>query len=78
VNAIRDLPKTCHALQIKEFGVHCEPAFPRRSRLPTLEQRFSNLVAKDMEESGISLPSAANRDEQDIDFVCANLIKCIP
>jgi len=62
---------------LKEYNIHARPAFPRMSTLPTLKQRFPNLVAKKVEKRGISLPSAANIDKNDIDFVCEILKKTI-
>ena len=59
---------------LKELNVHCRPAFPRMSRFPMYEQRFENPVAAKVETRGISLPSAANLTEEDVDFVCRNLI----
>jgi len=63
--------------KLKEYNIHCRPAFPRMSRFPTLEQRYENPVAAIVEKRGISLPSAANLDENDIDFVCEMLRKLI-
>lgn len=56
-------------LKLKEQNIHCRPAFPRMSRFPSLEQRFPNPVAEKVEKRGISLSSAANLTEDDIDFV---------
>jgi perosamine synthetase len=58
---------------LKAFNIHCRPAFPRMSRMPALEQRYENPVAANVEKKGISLPSAANLDENDIDFVVEKL-----
>lgn len=58
-------------------NIHARPSFPRMSRFPVFEQRFENPVAKLVEEQGISLPSAANLEEEDIDFVCKNIIRLI-
>jgi len=62
---------------LKEYNIHSRPAFPRMSRFPTLNQRYPNPVAKQVEKRGISLPSAANLDQNDIDFVCEILKKTI-
>lgn len=63
--------------KLKDVNVHCRPGFPQMSRFPVFEQRFANPVAKNVEERGISLASAANLVEEDIDFVCKNLIAFI-
>ncbi|MBM2815993.1 MAG: aminotransferase [Ignavibacteria bacterium] len=57
----------------KENNIHARPAFPRMSRFPTLEMRYDNPVATEVEKRGISLPSAANLNEEDIDYVCTTL-----
>jgi perosamine synthetase len=61
----------------KENNIHARPAFPRMSEFPTLNQRFSNPVAAIVEKRGISLPSAANITEEDVEFVCQLLIELI-
>jgi perosamine synthetase len=63
--------------KLKELNIHCRPGFPRMSRFPMYEQRFPNPEAKKVEERGISLASAANIIEEDVDFVCKNLIQFI-
>ncbi|HEX6985622.1 MAG TPA: DegT/DnrJ/EryC1/StrS family aminotransferase, partial [Planctomycetaceae bacterium] len=63
--------------RLKELNVHCRPAFPRMSRFPMYERRFENPVASKVEARGISLPSAANLVEEDVDFVCRNLLELI-
>jgi perosamine synthetase len=63
--------------KLKDINVHCRPGFPQMSRFPAFEQRFANPVARNVEERGISLASAANLIEEDIDFVCKNLIAFI-
>ena len=55
---------------LKELNIHCRPAFPRMSRFPPHEARFENPVATKVERRGVSLPSAANLDTKDLDFVC--------
>ena len=62
---------------LKQLNVHCRPAFPRMSRFPMYEQRFENPVATKVEKRGISLPSAGNLSQADIDFVCQNLLTLI-
>lgn len=55
----------------RELNIHCRPAFPRMGRMPAFEKpRFPNPVASQVEKRGISMASAANLNEQDIDFVC--------
>lgn len=61
----------------KENNIHARPAFPRMSQFPTLKQRYSNPVAANVEKRGISLPSAANITEEDVDFVCNKLKELI-
>lgn len=61
----------------KQNNVHARPGFPRMSEFPTLEKRFENPVAENAEKRGISLPSAANITEDDVDFVCKLLIASI-
>jgi perosamine synthetase len=63
--------------KLKELNIHTRPAFPRMSRFPVFEQRFPNPEAQKAEESGVSLPSAANLNKEDIDFVCDALIELI-
>jgi perosamine synthetase len=47
------------------------------SRFPVFEQRFPTPETKKVAERGISLASAANLVEEDIEFVCSNLIEFI-
>ena len=61
----------------KENNIHARPAFPRMSLFPTLKHRHSNSVAAKVEKRGISLPSAANITEEDVDFVCNKLIEIV-
>ena len=63
--------------KLKDVNVHCRPGFPQMSCFPVFEQRFDNPVAKNVKERGISLASAANLDEEDIDFVCKKLMEFI-
>lgn len=62
---------------LKEQNIHCRPAFPRMSTMPALKQRYKNPVAALVEKRGISLPSAANLDRDDIELVCDMLKKVI-
>ncbi|MCF8189497.1 MAG: DegT/DnrJ/EryC1/StrS family aminotransferase [Sulfuritalea sp.] len=64
-------------LKLKQLNIHCRPGFPQMSRFPLFEQRFSNPVSRSVEERGISLASAANIVEADVEFVCENLISFI-
>ncbi len=59
---------------LKELNIHCRPAFPRMSQFPVFERRFENPVAVQVERQGMCLASAANLTEDDIDFVCENLV----
>jgi perosamine synthetase len=63
--------------ELKKENIHCRPGFPRMSEFPVFEQRFPNPNAKLIEERGISLASAANLEEADIDRVCKKLISLI-
>ena len=62
---------------LKDLNVHCRPAFPAMHTFPTLPKRFDNPVTMKVAARGVSLPSAANLDEEDIDFVCENLVRLI-
>lgn len=62
---------------LRQQNIHARPGFPQMSRFPVFEQRFPNPVSLLVEERGISLPSAANLEEEDIDFVCQNLLSLI-
>jgi len=56
-------------------NVNARPGFPQMSRFPIHQQRHPTPVTQRVSESGISLPSAANLNEEDIDFVCKLLIE---
>ena len=60
--------------KLKDLNIHARPAFPRMSKFPVFEERFSNPVATNVSLNGISLPAAANLTEADISFVCEALI----
>jgi len=62
---------------LKALNIHARPAFPRMSSFPAFEQRYDNPVAAMVEEKGISLPSAANMTEADVEFVCESLINLL-
>lgn len=58
-----------------EQNIHARPAFPRMSRFPIFgKPRFENPVAGMVEAQGVSLPAAANLTQEDIHFVCDNII----
>jgi perosamine synthetase len=61
----------------REQNIHARPGFPQMSCFPVHSQRFPNPVAQKVAERGISLPSAANLTEKDIDFVCGTLLNVI-
>ncbi len=60
--------------KLKENNIHCRPGFPQMSTFQVFEQRFENPVAKNVQERGLSLASASNLIEDDIDFVCNKLL----
>jgi perosamine synthetase len=64
-------------LELKNLNVHCRPGFPQMSRFPAFTQRFANPNAEKVWKRGISLAAAANLTEEDIDFVCRNLVRLI-
>lgn len=65
-------------LKLKALNIHCRPAFPRMSRFPVFAPpRFENPVAARVERRGISLASAANLNEEDIDFVVTNFLNIL-
>lgn len=63
--------------KFKEMNIHARPGFPRMSRFPIFEQRFPNPEAEKVEKYGISLPAAANLNQEDVDFVCDVLLELI-
>ncbi len=63
--------------RFKELNIHARPGFPRMSKFPAFEERFFNPEAEKAWKRGISLPSAANLNEADVDFVCKALIETI-
>lgn len=63
---------------LKKFrteNVNARPGFPQMSLFPVHQQRFLTPITKKVSESGISLPSAANLTEDDVDFVSKLLIE---
>jgi perosamine synthetase len=63
--------------KFREQNIHARPGFPQMSRFPVHSQHVPNPVAKKVAERGISLPSAANLEEEDIDFVCRTLLAMV-
>jgi perosamine synthetase len=63
--------------KLKQLNIHCRPGFPSMSRFPIFERRFDNPVSDKVEKQSISLPSAANIEEDDVQFVCECLIKIL-
>jgi perosamine synthetase len=63
--------------KMREYNIHFRPAFPRMSLMPAFEQRFPNPVCANVEKRGISLASAANLTEEDIDFTCKRLLETL-
>lgn len=64
-------------LHLKNLNIHCRPGFPQMSKFPMYEQRFPNLNAEKAWQRGISLASAANLTEEDVDFVCRSIFEFI-
>lgn len=64
--------------QLKALNIHARPAFPRMSKFPLYAPpRFSNPVATEVEEKGISLPAAGNLTRRDIRFVSKALLQLL-
>lgn len=63
--------------ELKKRNIHARPGFPRMSKFPAFQQRFDNPVAEKVEKRGISLPSAANLTEEDVNYVCESIIELI-
>jgi perosamine synthetase len=61
----------------RDQNIHARPGFPQMSCFPVHAQRFPNPVAEKVAQRGICLPSAANLEEEDIDFVCRTLLNLI-
>jgi perosamine synthetase len=61
----------------RDHNIHARPGFPQMSCFPVHSQRFPNPVAEKVAQRGISLPSAANLEEEDVDFVCRTLLNLI-
>jgi perosamine synthetase len=59
----------------REHNIHARPGFPRMSQFPVYKEtcRFENPVAKRFEQYGLVLPSAANLEEADAEYVCTLL-----
>lgn len=71
------VPRNAVLERLKELNIHCRPGFPRMSLFPVFEQRFPNQEAERVEKRGISLASATNLTEEDINFVCDSLTDII-
>lgn len=63
--------------KFRELNIHGRPGFPQMSRFPMYEQRFDNPVARRMDHFGLVLPSAADLQEEDADFVCKTLLSLL-
>ena len=63
--------------KFRELNIHARPVFPRMSKFPAFEERFPNPEADKAWRRGISLPAAADLNEEDVDFVCRALIETI-
>jgi len=63
--------------KLKELNIHCRPGFPRMSQFPVFNQKVENPEAEKVFKKGISLSSAFNLTERDVDFVCESLLKII-
>jgi perosamine synthetase len=63
----------------RENNIHARPGFPRMSQFPVFKEscRFKNPVAEKFEKYGLVLPSAADLEERDADYVCDTLIKLL-
>jgi len=61
----------------RDQNIHARPGFPQMSCFPVHGQQFPNPVAEKVAQRGISLPSAANLEEEDVDFVCRTLLNLI-
>ena len=64
-------------MKLKALNIHCRPGFPRMSSFPVFEQRFLNPEAERVEKRGISLASAGNLTQSDVNFVCDSLLEII-
>jgi perosamine synthetase len=63
--------------ELRKYNIHFRPAFPPMSLMPAFEQRYPNPVTARVARRGISLASAANLSEEDIDFTCKTLLKIL-
>lgn len=67
----------------KELNIHARPGFPAMSQFPHYQnefrskKQFKNPVTHMVWKQGISLPSAANLNEDDINYVCRTLISLL-
>jgi perosamine synthetase len=63
--------------KLKEKNIHARPGFPQMSKFPVYEERYENPQAMRAWMRGVSLPSAANLTEEDIEFTCETLKELI-
>ena len=65
--------------ELREFNIHCRPAFPQMSTFPVFasDKRFENPVSKKFMQKGIVLPGAHNLEEEDIKFITKKLFDCM-
>lgn len=63
--------------ELRKYNIHFRPTFPPMSLMPAFEQRYPNPVTARVARRGISLASAANLNEEDIDFACKTLLKIL-
>ena len=67
----------------KALNIHARPGFPPMSQFPHFQKefksklQFKNPVTHSVWKQGISLPSALNMEEEDVDFVCVSLLKLL-
>lgn len=67
-----------HILSVfRDNNIHCRPGFPQMSAFPMYEQRFPNPEAHKVWTRGISLASALNLTEDDVDFVVKTFLGAI-
>lgn len=67
----------------KKLNIHARPGFPPMSEFPHFKKefrskkRYKNPVTHTVWKQGISLPSAANTNERDVNFVCDTLLQLL-
>jgi len=63
---------------LKELNIHCRPGFPSMNKFPPYNDNSPSLPCTyAFWHSGIVLPAAHNLVEEDIDYVCENLLKLL-